>query len=55
MKLLFFSDIHGITTNLNKIDEVINNLNPDYTIVLGDLYGSDVDSINLSLYFIKKL
>jgi len=54
MKLLFFSDIHGITTNLNKIEEVINKLNPDYIIVLGDLYGSDIDSNNYVYNFLMK-
>lgn len=39
MKAIFFSDIHGITTNLKKIEEKINALNPDYIVVLGDIYG----------------
>lgn len=39
-KAIFFSDIHGITTNLSKIEEKINELNPNYIIVLGDIYGS---------------
>ena len=44
MKAVFFSDIHGITTNLDKIENVINKLNPDYVVALGDLYGSDYSS-----------
>lgn len=38
MKILFFSDIHGIKKNLNKLKKVINNENPDKIVVLGDLY-----------------
>lgn len=36
MKILFFSDVHGITTNLDKIEESIEKLNPDYVVALGD-------------------
>jgi len=38
MKIIFFSDIHGLKTNLVKLDYVITNLKPDKIIVLGDLY-----------------
>ena len=38
MKILFFSDIHGIKTNLNKLEKVINNNDFDKLVVLGDLY-----------------
>ncbi|MDD3392216.1 MAG: phosphodiesterase [Bacilli bacterium] len=40
MKLLFFSDIHGIPTNLNIIEKVINNYHFNQIVVLGDLYYS---------------
>lgn len=38
MKILFISDIHGIKTNLPKIEERFNELNCDKLVVLGDLY-----------------
>lgn len=38
MKILFFSDIHGITKNLNYIKEIELKENFDKIVVLGDLY-----------------
>ncbi len=38
MKVMFISDIHGISTNLNKIKERFNELECDKLVVLGDLY-----------------
>ena len=38
MKILFISDIHGITTNLDKIKDIYNKGNFDKMVVLGDLY-----------------
>lgn len=38
MKILFFSDIHGITNNLNIIDKKIKEKHIDSLICLGDLY-----------------
>lgn len=38
MKIMFISDIHGVSTNLEKIKEKIINLNCDKIIILGDLY-----------------
>lgn len=38
MKILFFSDIHGIKKNLRKLDRAIDKENPDKIVVLGDLY-----------------
>lgn len=38
MKLMFISDIHGIKTNLRKVQEKFNSLNCDKLVVLGDLY-----------------
>lgn len=54
MKAVFFSDIHGITTNLDKIENVINKLNPDYVVALGDLYGSDYSSNEYIYNFLMK-
>lgn len=44
MRAIFFSDIHGITNNLDKIEEQINNNDFDYIVVLGDLYGTNINS-----------
>ena len=38
MKLLFISDIHGIDTNLNRIEKIIEKEIIDKLVVLGDLY-----------------
>lgn len=38
MKILFFSDIHGIKQNLHIIKEVIEENDFDKIVVLGDLY-----------------
>lgn len=38
MKIMFISDIHGIKTNLPKINEKFKELNCDKLVVLGDLY-----------------
>ena len=38
MKLLFFSDIHGIDKNLQYIKEIDDKENFDKIVVLGDLY-----------------
>lgn len=38
MKILFFSDIHGITNNLNIIEKEIINEKIDKIVCLGDLY-----------------
>lgn len=38
MKLLFLSDIHGITKNLKKVMMIIQQEHFDKIIVLGDLY-----------------
>lgn len=40
MKILFFSDIHGITNNLNVIQEKMNREKFDKIVCLGDLYYS---------------
>lgn len=38
MRILFFSDIHGITTNLPTLKKVIDNNDFNKIVVLGDLY-----------------
>ncbi len=38
MKILFISDIHGITTNLNVIDNKLQTEKFDKLVCLGDLY-----------------
>lgn len=38
MKILFISDIHGITDNLNVIEKKITEENIDKLVCLGDLY-----------------
>lgn len=43
MKIIFFSDIHGIKTNLGKLEEVIKKNNPDKIVVLGDIYCNDFE------------
>ena len=46
MKILFFSDIHGIDKNLKYIKEIDEKEKFDKIIVLGDLYypGPDYDN-----------
>ena len=38
MRILFFSDIHGIDKNLNVIEREINDKKIDKLVCLGDLY-----------------
>ncbi len=40
MKILFFSDIHGIKDNLIYIEKLLNEEDFDKIVVLGDLYYS---------------
>ena len=40
MKILFFSDIHGITNNLKVLEELDNKEHFDKIVCLGDLYYS---------------
>ena len=46
MKLLFFSDIHGISKNLLKIVKIIKDKNIDKIFVLGDLYAYNNRNFN---------
>lgn len=48
MKILFFSDIHGITTNLQKLKELDNKEKFDKIVCLGDLYYSGPNHANSS-------
>ena len=61
MRILFFSDIHGITNNLNKIEEIIENGNFDRIVCLGDICHtpanpSTIDKVNPEevVAFLKK-
>ena len=36
MKVLFFSDIHGVADNLEKLLNFIEELKPDQLVLLGD-------------------
>ena len=51
MKLMFISDIHGISDNLNTIRKKFKELNCDKLVILGDYYynysshPSDIDSV----------
>ncbi len=53
MKLLFISDIHGITKNLGCIDNIIINKNIDKLIVLGDLYSNYSDNLEVNQFLLK--
>lgn len=46
MKILFISDIHGVYTNLDAIENVINNQNIELLVVLGDLYYSGFNMVS---------
>lgn len=45
MKILFISDIHGITKNLNKLDKIIQKEKPNKFVVLGDLYYQGFNNV----------
>ena len=45
MKILFFSDIHGVKKNLEKMTEIIETQKPDKIVVLGDLYYQGFNQI----------
>lgn len=44
MKILFFSDIHGIKKNLSKLEKVIHKEKFDKIVVLGDLYNREFNN-----------
>ena len=46
MKLLFISDIHGITTNLKYLEALIAKENFDKVIVRGDFYYPGFNSVS---------
>lgn len=39
MRIIFISDIHGITKNLDYIKKIFDDLNCDRIVVLGDLFN----------------
>ena len=42
MKIIVISDIHGLITGIDKIQEKISELNIDKLVVLGDIYYSGI-------------
>ncbi len=57
MKLMFISDIHGIKTNLEIIEEKFKELKCDKLIVLGDLYyayGSNKSNDEYDVEYVRK-
>lgn len=46
MKILFISDIHGITKNLAKLDKTIKDEKIDKLVVLGDLYYQGFNEVH---------
>lgn len=48
MKIMFISDIHGITTNLEKIKDIYDNGNFDKLVVLGDLYYGGFNTFDMN-------
>ena len=55
MKIMFLSDIHGITTNLNYIKKKYNELKIDQLVVLGDLYYIGPGNQMIEGYNIKEV
>ena len=55
MKILFFSDIHGIDENLKFIKEIDDKENFDKIVVLGDLYYPGPANDDLKKVNIKKV
>lgn len=55
MKILFISDIHGITKNLELLDKVIKKEKIDKLVVLGDLYypGFNKTTTNLDNFKVR--
>ena len=46
MKILFISDIHGITKNLSKLDKIIKEEKIKKLVVLGDLYYQGFNQVS---------
>ena len=55
MKLMFISDIHGISTNLSKIKEIFQKNHCDKLVVLGDLYYIGPRNQKIEGYNIKEV
>lgn len=53
MKIIFLSDFHGRTTNLEKLEKIIENNNFDKIIILGDVfdYHFSKESKKLDCFF----
>lgn len=49
MKILFISDIHGITKNLSKLDKIIKEEKIKKLVVLGDLYYQGFNQVSDNL------
>ena len=54
MKILFFSDIHGVADNLSVIDEEIEKNKIDNLVCLGDLYYSYSQKYDVNVESVKK-
>ena len=54
MKILFFSDIHGIITNLEYIDYLEEQNSFDKIVVLGDLYYSGTNQPMEDSLYVKE-
>lgn len=55
MKILFISDIHGMSTNLDKIKRIYENGSFDKLVVLGDLYYAGFNKFNKENYDNKQV
>ena len=54
MKIIIISDIHGITTNLNKIYDIFVKEQFDYLAVLGDIYYGNSKNKNYDPIKVQK-
>lgn len=52
MRIIFISDIHGKSQNLNHIEQIIKQ--NDMLVILGDLYSRDIDENDKIDEFIEK-
>lgn len=53
MRILFISDIHGIKTNLPKVEEAFSKLNCDKLVVLGDILNNGFHTYDYSKEYVK--
>lgn len=54
MRILFISDIHGIKTNLLKVEEAFNKLNCDKLVILGDVLNNGYHVYNYDKDYVEK-